>query len=595
MFKLTISYGSDVRAAIDAGVKAAIERVDASSAEAAASGAGGDAGAAAASSGAPTAEAPSCERWGFVQPIQLAALVGYGRDVARTLTASSALAHDADLLYALLVPSKSRKLAPSIVYADAVVPLLHAAASLGRTTRVRELLCIAAGDKHLLEKRDARGRTPITAAAAAGEASALAVLLGDVRATRELIAAEGIDTKRTDVDGVPLTAFAAACDASSAEGALICGLMERAEGEALSALFAPRPAGVPVMDAGAIMSAAFERLYLASRGSASRLPTAMGAIECARLLFATGAVDPGFKTCQGSALQELKATPQRAAIIRGARPTQLAYAFSHSKVREAIGEEMLADPRCTRAAIASHWLMLRTSAFWSAVEGFGELESGDNGDPQPRFLAHDVEWWKRVLAGGEKARAALDKADQRRLDAYKLICIMTRRLRPDTVEVRRPAGPFYSSDGSDGPGFPETAQQVCLNLKLGKIEPIIWAPASPLQVTVAGGSGEATAVSKLPETYLSSSLTKPLTESGAAALEEFKELVAAFSDEPGTFRGVNEVGEFSRDMTKAEAVEWLLTLPGIDDSSAAEIIRCTQSRECSVFSTNFALFYNRYE
>ena len=42
------------------------------------------------------------ERWALVLPVQLAVDNGYARDVAPILCASAALAHDRDLLQALL-------------------------------------------------------------------------------------------------------------------------------------------------------------------------------------------------------------------------------------------------------------------------------------------------------------------------------------------------------------------------------------------------------------------------------------------------------------------------------------------------------------
>lgn len=270
---------------------------------------------------------------------------------------------------------------------------------------------------------------------------------------------------------------------------------------------------------------------------------------------------------------------------------------------------MLADPRCKRDAIAAHWLMLRTSAFWCAVEAFGELKSSDYGDPQPRFLAHDVPWWKRVLAGGDEARKGLSKDDQRRLDAYKLIRIMTQRLRPDTEVMRRPAGPMYNSDGSDGPGHPRTAQEVCDGLQLGEIAPIMWAmappwepaawwaPPKPAPVMAAGGGGGLAVaagggLSKRPDMFLTPSPSVQLTESGKAAKKEYEELVAAFGDGPNTFRPVNEEGLFGRVLTEAEVVEWLLTLPDIDASLAAEAVSCAKLSGCSIIAPSFALFYS---
>jgi len=105
------------------------------------------------------------EHWSLVQPLKIAVLAGYGHDIARLLTASSSLAHDVDLLYALQVPSKKRILSPQVTYKVAVVPLLHAAASAGRVDRVLELLSAASSDAHLLKKRDAKGQTPLIAAA----------------------------------------------------------------------------------------------------------------------------------------------------------------------------------------------------------------------------------------------------------------------------------------------------------------------------------------------------------------------------------------------------------------------------------------------
>ena len=495
--KVKVEFGSDLQASMDAGVAEAIAQVHAAEAEAAAA-AAASAGAAPAApappSSAPTppahAEAPPPGQspddparrahWGLVQPLQFAALAGFGRDVARALTASSALAHDTDLLYALLVPSRPRALSPQVVYAAAVVPLLHAAAAMGREARVRELLGAAAGDAQLLQKRDAKGLTPVMAAAAAGEPRALAALLADARATRELVAAEGIDTHR--VGGVALTAFVAACNASGEEAGFLHELESSARQEVSVALFAPRAAGAPAPDAGALMASSFKRLYAQMRKirtMVGRRATAAGGAECARLLVAAGAVDPGFKTGHGSALQELAAAPARAAVIRGARVTQLAWAMNAPAVRAAVAEALLADPRCTRDAVAAHWLMLRKSAFWEAAEAFGECDSSDHGEPQPRFLAHDVEWWRSVLAGGAVARAALGADDRHRLDAHALLRLMTPFLRPDTVVLQRPTGPMYSSDGSDGPGINRTAQEVCDDLRLEEIAPIAWAPEAP--------------------------------------------------------------------------------------------------------------------
>jgi len=171
-------------------------------------------------------------------------------------------------------------------------------------------------------------------------------------------------------------------------------------------------------------------------------------------------------------MEELAATPERAAVIRGARPTQLSWAMSTSAVREAVGEALLLDPRCTRNAISSHWYTDRKSAFFFAVEAFGILDNSDHGEPQPRFLSHDVAWWQATLAGGAETRAALNDEDRGRLDAHALIRLMTPFLRPNTVVQRRPAGPFY-----DGPGWECTAEEVCKDIHLNEIAPIVWAEA----------------------------------------------------------------------------------------------------------------------
>jgi hypothetical protein len=394
------------------------------------------------------------ELWSLVQPFKIAALAGYGREVVRLLMASSALAHDPDLLYALQVPYKKRVLSPQVTYKQSIVPLLHAAASAGHKERVLELLSAASNDAHLFEKRDSKGQTPIIAAAAAGEPGTLAALLSDKRATLELIATEGIQVDWAG--GVPFTAFATTCNAASAEANATSKLLAR------------------LLFRGALDIRSIIKADFAERG---HCPTIKGAAECARLLVATGAVDPSTKTGQGSAMEELAATPERAAVIRGARPTQLSWAMSTSAVREAVGETLLLDPRCTRNAISSHWMMLRTSAFWNAVEAFGVLDRNDHGEPQPRFLSHDVAWWQATLAGGADARAALNDEDRGRLDAHALIRLMTPFLRPDTIVLQRPTGPFFDSDGSDGPGIDFTAEEVCEDIHLNEIAPIVWAKA----------------------------------------------------------------------------------------------------------------------
>ena len=401
-----------------------------------------------------------------MHPFKIAALAGYSRDVSRLLTASSALAHDPDLLYALQVPSKDRVLSPQVTYKVAMVPLLHAAASAGNVERVLECLSAASGDVHLLEKRDKKNQTPIIAAAAAGEPGTLAALLADKRATLELIAVEGIQVDWAG--GVPFTAFVAACNAANAELQAASNLLGRLVSMNLGRLGAD---GRP--DSGVVKSFIDAEL---AKGKGIRGPTRKGAAECARLLVASGAVDPCFKTGQGSAMAELAAAPARAAVIRGARPTQLSWAMDTSGVMEAVGEALLSDPRCTSEAVSAHWLMLRKSAFWCAIESFGVCDSSDRGEPQPRFLSHDVAWWQATIAGGSEARAALSDADRVRLDAYGLIRRMTPFLRPDTIVLRRPSGPFYDSDGSDGPGFEHTAEEVCNDIRLGEIAPIEWAP-----------------------------------------------------------------------------------------------------------------------
>lgn len=379
------------------------------------------------------------EHWSLVQPFKIAALAGYGREVVRLLMASSALAHDPDLLYALQLPSKKRVLSPQVTYKQSIVPLLHAAASAGHKERVLELLSAASNDAHLFEKRDSKGQTPIIAAAAAGEPGTLAALLSDKRATLELIATEGIQVDWAG--GAVFTPFVATCNVAYI----------------------------------ATYNAASAKANAARKGR--HCPTFKGIAECARLLVASGAVDPSIKTGQGSAMEELAANPERAAVIRGARPTQLSWAMSTSVVREAVGEALLLDPRCTRDAISSHWMMLRKSAFWNAVEAFGVRDRNDHGEPQPRFLFHDVAWWQATLAGGADARAALNDKDRVRLDAYALIRLMTPFLRPDTIVLQRPTGPFFDSDGSDGPGIDFTAEEVCEDIHLNEIAPIVWAEA----------------------------------------------------------------------------------------------------------------------
>ena len=426
------------------------------------------------SSDASSDQSRKLEHWGLVQPLKIAALAGYSREVARLLTASSALAHDPDLLYALQVPSKDRVLSPQVTYKVAMVPLLHAAASAGNVERVLELLSAASGDAHLLEKRDKKGQTPIIAAAAAGEPGTLAALLADKRATLELIAVEGI--KLGAFGGVPYTAFYAACNAANAGAQFLGYVRSRAKAEVMQAVLAHRAEGVSTVDVGVVMNASFGRIYAAALAEGGRRQTPNGAAECARLLVASGAVDPGLKTGQGSAMEELAAAPARAAVIRGARPTQLSWAMNTSGVREAVGEALLSDPRCTSEAVSAHWLMLRKSAFWCAIEAFGVCDRSDYGEPQPRFLSHDIAWWQATIAGGSEARAALSEADRVRLDAYKLIRRMTPFLRPDTIVLRRPSGPLMNSDGSDGPGFEHTAEEVCQDIRLQEIAPIEWAP-----------------------------------------------------------------------------------------------------------------------
>jgi len=168
---------------------------------------------------------------------------------------------------------------------------------------------------------------------------------------------------------------------------------------------------------------------------------------------------------------------------------------------------------------------------------------------------------------------------------------------------------MYNSDGSDGPGFPHTAQEVCDDLQLGEIAPIMWAMAPPWEpaapwappkptpaMAAGGGGGLAVAagggLSKRPDTFLTPSPSVQLTESGKAAKKEYEELVAAFGDGPTTFRPVNEEGLFGRVLAEAEVVEWLLTLPDIDASLAAEAVSRAKLSGCSIIAPNFALFYS---
>ena len=105
-----------------------------------------------------------------------------------------------------------------------------------------------------------------------------------------------------------------------------------------------------------------------------------------------------------------------------------------SGVREAVGEALLLDPRCSSLAVSAHWYMERKSAFWKAIEVFGVPKSSIHGrhgpEPEPHFLSHDVAWWKTTIAGGVEARAALSQEDKGRYDAYKLIRLMTPFSRP---------------------------------------------------------------------------------------------------------------------------------------------------------------------
>jgi hypothetical protein len=43
--------------------------------------------------------------------------------------------------------------------------------------------------------------------------------------------------------------------------------------------------------------------------------------------------------------------------------------------------------------------------------------------------------------------------------------------------LQRPTGPFFDSDGSDGPGIDFTAEEVCQDIRLNEIAPIVWAEA----------------------------------------------------------------------------------------------------------------------
>jgi hypothetical protein len=87
-------------------------------------------------------------------------------------------------------------------------------------------------------------------------------------------------------------------------------------------------------------------------------------------------------------------------------------------------------------------------------------------------LAHDVAWWKSVLAGGEAALASLPGIDRLRVRAHSLLRTMLGMLRPEEDVALRPAGPFY-----DGHGNPQTASDMVEALQLEEIASVQWAPA----------------------------------------------------------------------------------------------------------------------
>jgi hypothetical protein len=313
--------------------------------------------------------------WSLIFPLQLVVVNGFAHEVRPALLASSSLAHDRDILAALLgataalaVPRPRRlrfpgSTPPSTSVITAIAPLLHAAAALGHEGRVRELLAVGGGDAGLLMRCDAAGRTPIMAAAQAAQPAALAALLSDARATREVVAFGGVDVR--EADGIGRCAFVLACGAAQRRS----HLNPNATYTGIQAALAARQLGLE-LDA---LPEFVEREDARVRAAAS----------CARLLWDTGFVDPGAHCGGGSELEASASTPARAATIRGARPTLLAWAAKSGVLVGALLPDMLADARCTADAFTHTWDMTRPSAFWSVVEAFGVVDdSGDWGEPR---------------------------------------------------------------------------------------------------------------------------------------------------------------------------------------------------------------------
>ena len=87
------------------------------------------------------------------------------------------------------------------------------------------------------------------------------------------------------------------------------------------------------------------------------------------------------------------------------------------------------------------------------------------------MLAHDVAWWKGVLAGGDAAVALLPAEDRRRVHAHALLRTMLAKLRPEDTVALLPAGPYY-----EGRGNPVSACEAMEALSLEEIAPVQWAP-----------------------------------------------------------------------------------------------------------------------
>lgn len=371
------------------------------------------------------------------------------------------------------------------------LPLVHAAARLGHTTRLAELLSVI-DHPELLSARDKHDHTPLMAAIFGpdvgpplSQPDCLEVLTSDSRFT-------GNPSKFADAqcyNGATPDDFSLHQDQP---GVISLGA-SGGEDEEESPWFDRQDEPKMAADVQTAFSTA-ATMYLHAQSWLYRLQTmdvmirsfgigdrqalqreaplaeaqAESALRCARLLVRY--TDPSQISGGGLKLTDVARGGEAilaAARQRGSMLFWAARIEEGGEPCERLVASLVADPRCSAEAISAVPWRWRVSAFYLTLTHM--LVKSPTSVMGRMVIAHGREWWLEVLAGGETAYSVLDDADKYLVRTYRMVRAMLAKLRPEQTVMRQTAGPF-----DDSPGYLQTVEQVADETELDTIEPIVY-------------------------------------------------------------------------------------------------------------------------